>query len=88
MKKARKILMEAVLKDPRVDQEPIPTIIIREFRESGVLLEIRFWMKELFNSEIILSDIRFKILEDFRKNHVEIPYPHQVFLNTEKLMTK
>ncbi len=81
MNKARRTLTEAVLKDPRVDQEPGPTIIIREFKEYGAMLEIRFWMKELFNSEIILSDMRFKILEDFTKNGIKIPYPHHVLHN-------
>ena len=78
MQKARAVLMAAVLKDIRVEQEPVPTIIIKEFKDYGVLLEVRFWMKELFNSEIILSDIRFKILEDFYKNDINIPYPHQI----------
>lgn len=78
MEKARRILMEAVLKDERVDKTPTPTIIIRDFRDNGVLLEIRFWMKELFNSENILSDIRFQILQDFNNNKIVIPYPQRV----------
>lgn len=78
MDKVKQVMMDAILSDSRVDHEPSPTIIIREFKDSGILLEIRFWMKELFNSEIILSDLRFKILDSFRSHGIHIPYPHQV----------
>lgn len=84
MKQAVKVLMESVLKDPRVEQEPAPTIIVKEFQANGVMLEARFWMRELFNSEIILSDVRFKILEDFHANGIKIPFPHQVIIPTDR----
>lgn len=85
MEKAKKILMDSVLYDVRVDRDPSPTIIIKEFAENGVILEIRFWMKEIFNSEQILSDIRFKLLEDFRKNDIVIPYPQRVMYEKKDL---
>jgi small-conductance mechanosensitive channel len=78
---AKKILTDCVLADSRADKSPTPTIIIREFKDSGVLLEVRFWMKEIFNSENILSDIRFAILQEFNKQGLVIPYPHQVFID-------
>ncbi len=80
MELAKKLMTEAVLSNEKVDQDPLPTIIIKEFQENGVLLEIRFWMKELFNSENILSDIRFELLKLFRENKVVIPYPKRVML--------
>jgi small-conductance mechanosensitive channel len=78
MDKVKKLMTKAVLSHEKADQEPKPTIIIKEFTDNGVLLEIRFWMKELFNSEIILSDIRFETLKLFRENNIEIPYPQRV----------
>lgn len=81
MEKVRTIMTEAVLDNKNVDQEPKPTIIIKRFEENGPLLEIRFWMKELFNSENILSDIRFEILKRFLENEINIPYPQRVLHN-------
>jgi small-conductance mechanosensitive channel len=80
MENAKNLMTKSVLSHEKVDQEPKPTIIIKNFEENGVLLEIRFWMKEIFNSENILSDIRFKILENFRNEGIEIPYPQRVMI--------
>jgi small-conductance mechanosensitive channel len=82
MEKAKLIVTKAVLSHPKIEEEPKPTIILKSFDESGVTLEVRFWMKELFNSENILSDVRFAILDSFRKDGISIPYPHRVI--TEK----
>jgi len=79
---AKKLMMKAVELNEKTDDEPKPTIIIKSFEDSFILLEIRFWMKEIFNSEIILSDIRFKILELFKKEGLEIPYQQRII--TEK----
>lgn len=78
MEKVKTLMSKAVLSNEKVDRDPEPTLIIKEFAENGVLLEIRFWMKEIFNSEIILSDIRFEILRLFNENEIEIPYPQRV----------
>lgn len=86
MELAQKVLMSCVLQDVRVEKEPSPTIIIKEFMDNGIMLEIRFWMKEIFNSEQILSDIRFQIVEEFRKNDIVIPFPQRVMY--EKALIK
>ena len=75
----KKVLVESVLKDERIDKNPEPTVIVKDFQDNGVLLEVRFWMKELFNPETIMSDIRSNILEDFRKNNITIPFPQLVY---------
>jgi len=85
MQLAQKVLIDSVLADIRVDREPSPTIIIKEFMDNGIMLETRFWMKELFNSEQILSDIRFKIVEEFRKNSIIIPFPQRVMYEKRDL---
>lgn len=79
---AKQLMMKAVDLNDKTDKEPKPTIIIKSFEDSYILLEIRFWMKEIFNSEIILSDIRFKILELFKEEGLEIPYQQRIV--TEK----
>ncbi len=79
----RKIIMAAIDHDVRIEKEPIPTIILREFENSGIAIEVRFYMKEIFNSENILSDVRFQILEDFRTNKIIFPFP-QVVVHMDK----
>lgn len=78
MEKVKSLMNKAVVSHPKIDDEPKPTIIIKTFEENYVLLEIRFWMKEIFNSEIILSDVRFKILELFKEENISIPYPQRI----------
>jgi small-conductance mechanosensitive channel len=75
---ARKIIKQVMYRDVRVDQDPATTIILKDFTDHSILLEARFYMKEIFNSENILSDLRFEILEEFRKNNINIPYPQIV----------
>ncbi len=79
---AKKLLIETILNNEKTDKTQDVTIIIKDFMENGVMLEVRFWMKELFNSEIILSEIRFDILRLFRENGVEIPYPKRVLVDS------
>lgn len=79
MELARKVLMEAVLKNKHIDKNQEPTVIIKDFKDNGILLEVRFWLKEIFYTENILSEIRFQILEDFRKNNIAIPFPQIVY---------
>ena len=78
MQLAKRLLTEAVTNNEKTEKDPTPSIVVKEFQDNGVLLEIRFWMKELFYSENILSEIRFEILRLFRENGVEIPYPRRV----------
>jgi small-conductance mechanosensitive channel len=78
---AKEIMTKAILKSSHVDKNPAPTVIIKDFKDSGILLEARFWMKELFNTENFLSEIRGQILDDFRKQNINIPYPHIVYQN-------
>lgn len=78
MNKVREIMYACVKANPKVDKNSDLSLIIKEFLNNGVLVEVRFWMKELFNSEIILSDIRFEILKQFRENGITIPYPHMI----------
>jgi small-conductance mechanosensitive channel len=75
---ARKIIKQVMTRDVRVDKDPEATIILKDFADHSILLEARFYMKEIFNSENILSDLRFEILEEFRKNNINIPYPQMV----------
>ncbi len=83
MEQVKKVLSDAVLSDVNVDKNPNPTVIAKDFAESGILLEVRFWTKELFNSENVLSEIRFKILENFRANNIKIPFPQVVYHKAE-----
>lgn len=75
---ARKVLTDTVLSDMRIEKDPSPTVIVKDFMDNGVMLEVRFYMNEIFNSEAILSELRFLLLEEFKKNKIVIPYPQRV----------
>lgn len=77
------ILCKEVLEaQPEVLDDPEPSIVIEEFADSSINLLIRFWVnrQDLKERGIGLpgmkSDLRKKLLEKFRAEGVEIPFPH------------
>jgi small-conductance mechanosensitive channel len=78
MQKVKELIFKSVKSHEKIESSPEPTIILKSFENDGVLVEVRFWMKELFNSENILSEVRFKILEGFQNAGIEIPFPQRV----------
>jgi small-conductance mechanosensitive channel len=79
--KVMNIVKKILNRDVRIDKDPEVNVILKDFGENGILLEARFWMKELFNSENILSDLRFELLKEFRTGEIEIPFPQRVIHN-------
>jgi small-conductance mechanosensitive channel len=78
MEKVKTLMIKAALSNYNTEKDPVPNIIVKSFDDNGVSVELRFWMKELFNSENHLSEIRFEILKLFRENNIEIPFPQRV----------
>ena len=69
---------------PRVLKEPEPLVFLVKFGDSGIDLELGFWINDpeggLLN---VKSDLNFALLREFRAQGVEIPYPQrEVLLRT------
>lgn len=62
----------------KVATQPAPHVRLLDFTDSGIVYELLFWTADAWNIDLIKSDLRYAIFEEFRKNKVEIPYPQRV----------
>ena len=77
IKKAKEVLLEVMRADPKVLQDPEPTVNVSELADSSVNFAVRPWA-----TPADYWDVYFGITEVGKlaldKAGIEIPYPHQV----------
>ena len=73
---ATRLGREAARSQPRVLNNPAPRCLVKEFGDSAIHLEIRFWIQDA-NSGVsnVKSAVMLEVWRLFRENGVEIPYP-------------
>lgn len=72
------ILVNTARAHARVLKEPEPTAQIVQMADSGVDLELGFWIEDPERgSQNVRSDISLAILQAFRAHGIEIPYPQR-----------
>ena len=76
-KKVKELLLAVAEKHERVDKSPKPFVRFNDFGDSSLNFELFFWCKEIIAIDDILSDLRFNIDEEFRKNGITIPFPQR-----------
>ena len=75
---AMKIMVNAAKKQPRVLASPEPQVFLRSFADSGIDLELGFWIGDLEEGRFgLISDINLEIWREFKKNGIEIPFPQR-----------
>ncbi|MFC1776942.1 hypothetical protein ACFL3I_06335 [Pseudomonadota bacterium] len=63
---------------PRVLQEPAAVCHLREFADSAVNLEMRFWIDDPMNGRAnVVSALQLGIWDKFHEHGIEIPYPQR-----------
>lgn len=72
------LLEKAVSSHKNVLKKPKPYVRFMNFGDSSLDFTILFWSNEVFRIENIKSEIRVMILELFRENNVQIPFPQRV----------
>ncbi len=76
--KALELLEQSVKNIDRILQKPSPKIFLKEFGDSSVNLEIKFWIKDPENGITNLkSEVNKNIWRLFKENGIEIPFPQQ-----------
>ncbi|MDR1163136.1 MAG: mechanosensitive ion channel [Candidatus Accumulibacter sp.] len=76
VKKAMRLMIEAARRQRRVLSDPAPGVTLTEFAESGINLELGFWVADPeAGTAGVRSDIALDILDAFGENGVEMPYP-------------
>lgn len=71
------VLLQVVSENPTVIKFPEPTVLFENFGDSSLDFSVYFYTNDAFTSPKLLSDIRFKIDEAFRKNNITIPFPQR-----------
>lgn len=75
---AMRLMKEAAAAQPRVLADPPPGVLLTRFAESGVDLELGFWITDPEEGTgNVRSDINLAIWRTFRENGVEIPFPQR-----------
>ena len=78
LEKAMALMVTAARQHPRVLNDPAPSALLTEFADSGVHLELGFWVSdpELGTGDV-RSAISLAIWKSFRENGIDIPCPQR-----------
>lgn len=82
---AMSLCEEAANELPRIVRTPAPRCLLREFGDSSVNIELRFWVSDPHNGlGNIRSEVLLKIWDKFHEHGVAFPYPQRdIHLKTE-----
>lgn len=80
IKKAKEVLLEMLKANPKVLQDPAPSINVEELADSSVNLAVRPFCKPEDYWDVYFATIE-GTKEALDKAGVEIPYPHEVQIN-------
>lgn len=79
--KVRDILLEIAQNRPEISMNPQvapPRVLLLDFAESTVNMELRFFVNHINDSLSIASEVRFEILKRFKEEGIVIPFPQRV----------
>lgn len=75
---AMALCMEALAETPRILKDPAPACLLREFNDSSVDIEMRFWINDPMNGRAnVVSLLLLGIWDKFAEHEIEIPYPQR-----------
>jgi small-conductance mechanosensitive channel len=62
----------------RIVEAPNPTCLLKEFGDSAVNLELRFWIQDPANGTAnVRSEVMLGIWDLYRKHGIEFPFPQR-----------
>ncbi len=86
LEKVRALLIHIAQSHPKVLESPPSSVLLTEFGESALQLQLRVWTAELWFADDLLSDLRYQIIQQFKNNHISIPFPQrELHLKSGKL---
>jgi len=75
--RVREVLLRCADQHDDILRMPAPTVVFRDFGESALVFELRFFIRQADYMLLIGSEIRFAISEAFRDAGITIPYPQR-----------
>lgn len=73
-----KILLDVAKNDSGLQQDPEPFVLLTDFADSCVKLELRGVLTDVTKGLATKSRLMFAIWDAFQENNIEIPFPQQV----------
>jgi small-conductance mechanosensitive channel len=77
VEKVTELLMGIANAHEQILNTPGAKVLFMDFGSSSLDFELRFWVKELWTTDTILSDLRYDIDRKFRQENIEIPFPQR-----------
>lgn len=78
MAEVLRILADVASRHPRVLRDPEPAAQVVQLADSGVDLELGFWIEDPERgSQNVRSDVSVSLLAEFKARGIEIPYPQR-----------
>jgi len=78
LEQAMALMVDAARQLPRVLADPAPGVLITGFSDSGINLELGFWVADPeAGTGNVRSEISLAIWKSFRENGIEIPFPQR-----------
>ncbi len=75
---AMRLMVECAQAQERVMVDPPPRVMLTQFAESSINLELGFWVADPENGKMnAVSDINLAIWRAFRENGIQIPFPQR-----------
>ena len=83
----KECLLNTAKNHSKVSKSPEPFVRFNDFGDSSLDFQLFFWVETSFIVEMIKSDIRFLIYQEFKDNGISIPFPQRDLhiINKEQL---
>lgn len=72
-----RLLLDVASKHPEVLEIPEPSVQFLDFGDSSLNFCLLYFSNKTFSAEAVKSDLRYAIMDSFRENKVEIPFPQR-----------
>lgn len=73
----KQTLTDIAYRNPKVLNQPHPKVLFTGFGDSSLDFELRVWVDDLWDRELVLSDLRFELDAAFREHNIVIPFPQR-----------
>jgi small conductance mechanosensitive channel len=83
--RARRLIKQVARDDEHVLSFPRPEVLVREFQDSGLQLELQCFIEDSRGQYEVRSDLRRGIKKTLDRNGVEIPYPYRTLVDKDDL---
>ncbi len=77
VERVKNILYKAAENHSTVSKKPAPIVRISDFADSAIVFELLYWSLDIFYMDNHKAEIRWEILQEFRKQNVTIPFPQR-----------